>query len=519
MNFGDILLLEAQTSLNGFSLIPVEVEQAAFDAIRLSTALGIVVVEAAGNGGVNLDNYNDPVNGFVINRTSPNFRDSGAIIVGAASSALPHTRLGFSCFGSRIDCYGWGESINTTGDGWTGNLTNTYTTTFGGTSGASPIVSGAAILFQGIAQASLGFRFSPRQIRAILSNPANGTASGNPAVDMIGVMPNLQALIDNVLNISPDVYLRDYAGDTGNPHTFGAISTSPDIIVKNNPVANPQMAYGQGSGTENNNALSDAVVEKGQPNFVYVRVRNKGGVNAANVTASVYWSPPATLITPNLWHPIGSVNIPAVPNGNILTVSDAITWPDIDIPVPGHYCFVALLDTPNDPAPLLTNLMDWDNFIKFIRNNNNVAWRNFNVDNIIPPRAAEPPGFIRLPFLLTGAPDKARSFKIEINAQLPEKSRLFFEVSRQLAKAFTDNIPDTRFEKLKKSAIIPVKANGAHDFKRTRFPARMKTRCSLLVEIPKEYRQQEYELSIRQLFEEIEVGRITWKLTPDKKDK
>jgi hypothetical protein len=52
MSFGDVLLLEAQTTLWGYSLVPVEIEPAVFDVIRLATALGIVVVEAAGNGGV-----------------------------------------------------------------------------------------------------------------------------------------------------------------------------------------------------------------------------------------------------------------------------------------------------------------------------------------------------------------------------------------------------------------------------------------------------------------------------------
>jgi hypothetical protein len=36
-------------------------------------------------------------------------------MVGAASSATPHTPMGWSSHGSRIDCYGWGENINTTG--------------------------------------------------------------------------------------------------------------------------------------------------------------------------------------------------------------------------------------------------------------------------------------------------------------------------------------------------------------------------------------------------------------------
>ena len=46
MNFGDVLLLEAQTSFAGYVKVPVEIEPAVFDVIRLATALGVVVVEA-----------------------------------------------------------------------------------------------------------------------------------------------------------------------------------------------------------------------------------------------------------------------------------------------------------------------------------------------------------------------------------------------------------------------------------------------------------------------------------------
>ncbi len=148
MSPGDVLLLEAQTNFGGFSLVPVEVEAAVFDAIRAAVDAGIVVVEAAGNGGNDLDNYTDASGRQVLNRASADFRDSGAIMVGAGSATAPHTRLGFSNHGSRIDCFGRGEGIVTTGDGWTGTSTTAYTTGFGGTSGASPIVSGAALLLQ-----------------------------------------------------------------------------------------------------------------------------------------------------------------------------------------------------------------------------------------------------------------------------------------------------------------------------------------------------------------------------------
>lgn len=204
LNFGDVLLLEAQTTVSGSTYLPVEVERAVFDAIRLGTATGIVIVEAGGNGSNDLDEFRDASGKHVLNRNSDDFKDSGAIMVGAASSAAPHSRLDFSNYGSRIDCYAWGENIDTTGDGWQGNLTNTYTSTFGGTSGASPIITGAAVAVEGMVQAARGYRFSPLQLRAILSNPDNGTASNDPDNDRIGVMPDLKAIYDNNFSGYPE---------------------------------------------------------------------------------------------------------------------------------------------------------------------------------------------------------------------------------------------------------------------------------------------------------------------------
>jgi subtilisin family serine protease len=196
MSYGDVLLLEAQTSYSTASgFVPVEVEQAVFDAIQFATSQGIIVVEAGANGSVDLDAFQDVSGKKILNRNSADFRDSGAIMVGAASSTVPHQRLSFSNYGSRIDCYAWGQNIDTSGDGWTGTATNLYTSTFGGTSGASPIVTGAALILQSWGVSRFGSRYSPDALRALLSNTSVNTASANPSTDHIGVMPNLRAII------------------------------------------------------------------------------------------------------------------------------------------------------------------------------------------------------------------------------------------------------------------------------------------------------------------------------------
>lgn len=516
MQFGDVLLLEAQTSLWGYSLVPVEIEPAVFDVIRLATALGIVVVEAAGNGGVDLDTVVNPGGQHIFDRGSADFQDSGAIIVGAASSTDPHSRLTFSCHGSRVDCYGWGENIDSLSSDSTNTATDLYTTNFGGTSGASPIVTGAAILVQGLAEANLGYRFGPWHLRTILSDPANGTASNNPATDRIGVMPDLKAIIDgNILNLAPDLYLRDFVGDTGDPHS-GAISASPDVILSQAVVVNPQAAFGEGSGTENSATLGSQA-DNTTDNYIYVRVRNRGGSAVTNVQATVYWAPVSTLVTPDLWHLIGTTNIPNVPTGNLLTVSDPLHWPMGDIPGSGHYCFVALIGHAQDPAPIPTDFLNWNDFQQFIRVNNNVTWRNFNVIGNAAPPAADPPDYVALPFLATGAPDRARRMRLEVVGGLPKGAEVLLEVKPEYVRLLKAHPVQIKREKIHRAAYVPLKPWGRTTFTDIIFPAKARIPMRLLVQLPKELRMHEYEIYVRQLYEKTEVGRVTWRLVPPKR--
>ncbi|EEM56800.1 MULTISPECIES: putative mucin/carbohydrate-binding domain-containing protein [Bacillus cereus group] len=203
---GDILLLEAQASYDGYGdkYLPVEVHPDIFDAIRVGTDKGIIIIEAGANGSNDLDNFKDRNGKKILNRNSPDFKDSGAIMVGAGSSTVPHKRLWFSNYGSRLDVYGWGENVDTTSANPSQNTTNLYTSTFSGTSSASPIIAGAATSIQGIAKEHRGFPYTPAELRNILSNPNTGTKSQDPWNDRIGVLPDLKSILDN-LGFNPDI--------------------------------------------------------------------------------------------------------------------------------------------------------------------------------------------------------------------------------------------------------------------------------------------------------------------------
>ncbi|MED0826775.1 S8 family peptidase [Bacillus pacificus] len=207
MQAGDILLLEAQATYDGYgdkNYFPVEVKPDIFDAIRIGTNKGIIIIEAGANGGNDLDQFRDRNGKQVLNRNSPDFKDSGAIMVGAASARVPHKRSYFSNYGSRVDVYGWGNAVDTTDAKPSEFITNLYTSSFAGTSSASPIIAGAAASIQGISKNNKGKVYTPSQLRNILSDPSTGTKSNDPISDKIGVLPDLKAILSK-LGFSPNL--------------------------------------------------------------------------------------------------------------------------------------------------------------------------------------------------------------------------------------------------------------------------------------------------------------------------
>jgi Subtilase family len=199
MNRGDVMLLEVGLSQG---TIPVELMDPYFDATVSATLQGMIVVEAAGDGGLNLDAMTDVSGRFVFNKASADFRDSGAIFVGGSDPRNAQNRCSFSCYGSRIDCFAWGRYVVTCGEGdlslGGGNPNKMYRQAFGGTSSAAAIITGAAIVLQARIKVCTGKPATPARLRALLSNSGTGTLQGPGVSGNIGVMPNLRAIIDSI---------------------------------------------------------------------------------------------------------------------------------------------------------------------------------------------------------------------------------------------------------------------------------------------------------------------------------
>jgi serine protease len=512
---GNVLLLETQVAalVNGLTRwVPCEADDHIYPVIRLATALGVVVIEPAGSSDVDLSAVVDKAGLHILDTTlRGEFRDSGAIVVGGATSTAPHTHLAaFSAHGPRIDCYGWAENVASC-DSNIGGSTTLYTNTFNGTSAASAIVAGAVLLIQGMLEAAGQPRYSPAAMREVLRDVANGTPvtpyGGGAATRAI---PDLRKIAEGPLKVAPDIYVRDYLGDTGAADGVSQ-AMSPDIIVVNADAGDPQVAFGTGSGTEGDDALSDSVVA-GQDNFVYVRVANRGGTDASNVTVTAYWSEPSTLITPDLWMPIGSEVIANIPADGSLSVSPKIVWTAADIPQPGHYCFVTLASHTLDPAPVwasfstFANPNAWDSFVAFISVNNNVAWRNFDIVALAAAANNQP---LTRRFWMRGAFDRARPMGFEVVADLPAGVQATLEVPQQFVELWRLHDRHAKIEKGR--ARIPLLRDGRSQFQPIHLPARANVPMRLHVVIPHDAPEVSYHVYARQTYEGIELGRVTWR--------
>jgi hypothetical protein len=198
-----------------------------------------------------------------------------------------------------------------------------------------------------------------------------------------------------------------------------------------------------------------------------------------------------------------------VPTGNTLVVTPGISWPAAAIPGTGHYCFVVLLDHPQDPAPPIPGPTDWTGFLDMIRNNNNVSWRNFNVVDVLPDPSADP---VVLPFVLAGAPGEARRFDLEIAAHLPEDARLFLELPPAAAGALPAEWRELVGPGGEEHLMLEVPRLRSNAFCGVRLHAGAAHECRFVLRPSKGMAAGLHTVEIRQFDDELQVGGIAWAL-------
>jgi len=192
LDAGDAWLIELQMyPPETNQATPMEYLQVNYDVIFNGVwSRDVICMEAGANGTQDLD---APIWGGIFNR---NIRDSGAIMVGAGT---PNGLIAewFTNYGSRMDVHAWGSAIVTTGYGDfynEGTPQTHYTANFGGTSGASPMATGAALALGGIARAA-AIPFTPITLRTILHD----TGTPYQGTRIIGPRPDLEAAIARLL--------------------------------------------------------------------------------------------------------------------------------------------------------------------------------------------------------------------------------------------------------------------------------------------------------------------------------
>jgi hypothetical protein len=224
-------------------------------------------------------------------------------------------------------------------------------------------------------------------------------------------------------------YIRDNVEDNGTePVAADRLYASPDIIVRNEQVDDPQGELGQTA--KHNYDLCDQV-EDGQDNYVYLRVQNRGTL-AGDCTVTVYFTDPGMFADPTSWTKI----VDQAPVENLLPgefrVVGPIIWPDALIPGSGHYCLISILDSPGDPAPNLADIHTSDDFSNMVRDRNNVAWKNIDVDDAVPG------GSSSWSFYMEGPQGTGHQADLEINLNnFPANASVLVKVVKRLADTAT----------------------------------------------------------------------------------
>ena len=186
---GDVVMLEMQIGVVCTSCYgPAELDPDIWTLVRTGVDAGVVVVAAAGNGGQDLDD------GWYADNYAT-WGDSGAILVGAGSADTRHDAMYYSTHGNRLDVQGWGERVFTLGYGdyasHGGDPNQRYTSSFAGTSSATPIVASAVMAVQDYVLMVQGTPLEPESLRALLSDTGIAQGSG----DRIGPLPDVRAAL------------------------------------------------------------------------------------------------------------------------------------------------------------------------------------------------------------------------------------------------------------------------------------------------------------------------------------
>ncbi|CAM3456657.1 hypothetical protein [Aequorivita lipolytica] len=190
-----------------------------------------------------------------------------------------------------------------------------------------------------------------------------------------------------------DLHIRNSTEDFGEEpdNNTEYLWNSDDIWVRNQP-----------DGIEEH---QNPEYDPNNPNYVYIKINNKScDFSSGNDTLKLYWAKANTSLSwPQNWDGtlfmhddqnnqdvvmggiIGEVQIPRLRPGEDRTLQ--IEWnvpnPQDYIfinPNPWHFCLLARIESSDDP--MIT--VEGSSIVENVRNNNNIAWKNTTIIDIIP---------------------------------------------------------------------------------------------------------------------------------------
>jgi hypothetical protein len=340
--------------------------------------------------------------------------------------------------------------------------------------------------------------------QVVINSPAIGTYTVRVSGINVSTVATLGQRQDFSVVVSAglefvELYIKDNASDNGIAPSIGVECYSPDIWVSDvndpsaPPVANP---------------------EHGQPNYVFVRVHNRGSKAANGASVNLYWANPGTNLSRPFWSTDG-ISIDGVP-GNIRhvdvpahsgagdgeTVTLAFEWdppdPSLNVYDEGHFCLFASVDHPDDP------LVSED--VGSVRWEDNLAWKNI-VDVDVLPNSIK-----ALDFYIAGKQGESAFADLHIDRSgLPAAGKVRLKIpSRYLKDSHAVNLAKSWESEGGKLCIVEVTSAGTASLSHVHLESRENTLVHLEVTMPPTFKPGDvYPVSVEQYTNGQPTGRVT----------
>lgn len=98
---------------------------------------------------------------------------------------------------------------------------------------------------------------------------------------------------------------------------------------------------------------------------------------------------------------------------------------------------------------------------------------------------------------------------LQVISRLPRDSKAFIEIPIiNNFKTLRERLPGLKIERKNRTVLVPINKQDGKAI----FPSKARWKMRLLINIPKDKRKNAYNLYIKQLYSDEELGRITWRL-------